>query len=84
MFQRLKTEAPKYKSKIVGIPGDCALAGLGLSIEDRQLLIDNVDVVFHVAATVNFTEKLKLAYTINVKGVEVILNLCRQMQNLKV
>ncbi|KAK9745308.1 Male sterility protein [Popillia japonica] len=82
IFQRLKTEAPKYKSKIVGIPGDCAIAGLGLSMDDRQLLIDNVEIVFHAAATVNFTEKLKLAYAINVKGTEVILNLCRQMRHL--
>ncbi|KAI4454820.1 male sterility protein 2-related [Holotrichia oblita] len=83
IFQRLKIQNPKYKSKIIGIPGDCALAGLGLSIDDRQLLIDNVEVVFHAAATVNFTEKLKLAYSINVKGTEVVLNLCRQMRNLK-
>lgn len=51
-------------------------------MDDRQLLIDNVEIVFHAAATVNFTEKLKLAYAINVKGTEVILNLCRQMRHL--
>ncbi|GJQ85401.1 hypothetical protein Trydic_g10175 [Trypoxylus dichotomus] len=83
VFQRLKAETPKYKSKIVGIPGDCTLAGLGLSIEDRQLLIENVEIVFHVAATVNFTEKLRLAYSINVKGTEMVLNLCRKMENLR-
>lgn len=39
--------------------------------------------VFHIAATVRFDEKLKLAMAINVKGPREIVGLCREMPNLK-
>lgn len=39
--------------------------------------------VFHVAATVRFDEKLKQAVAINVRGPQEIITLCRQMTNLK-
>ena len=33
---------PSYMEKIIGIPGDCNLSGLGLSINDQNLLNNNV------------------------------------------
>lgn len=69
---------------MVAVEGDCGAAGLGLTISDRQLLIKNVNVVFHAAATVNFDEKLKTAFAINVKGTESVLDLCKQVEKLKV
>lgn len=39
--------------------------------------------VFHVAATVNFDEKLKVAVAINIGGSHEILKMCREMKNLK-
>nr|CAI5821299.1 unnamed protein product [Callosobruchus analis] len=41
---RLRNECPKFRHKVVGIAGDCSLPDLGLSIEDRKLLIDKVNV----------------------------------------
>lgn len=43
LFDRLKKECPKYRHKIVGISGDGLLPGLGLSIEDRKRLIEEVN-----------------------------------------
>ncbi|KAK4878721.1 hypothetical protein RN001_011227 [Aquatica leii] len=83
VFDRLRSECPKFRHKVVGIAGDCSLTDLGLSIQDRQLLIQEVSVVFHVAATVRFDEKLKLAMAINVKGPREILHLCKEMTCLK-
>ena len=68
----------------MAVEGDCGAAGLGLTISDRQMLIKNVNVVFHAAATVNFDEKLKMAFAINVKGTEAVLDLCKQAERLKV
>lgn len=48
------------------------------------MLISNVDVIFHAAATVRFDENIKLAFSINVNGTRDILNLARQIKNLKV
>lgn len=66
------------------MPGDCAMAGLGLTLTDRQTLITNVTTVFHAAATVRFDEKLKFAVSINVHGTRDVINLCHQMTRLKV
>nr|CAI5821300.1 unnamed protein product [Callosobruchus analis] len=83
VFDRLRNECPKFRHKVVGIAGDCSLPDLGLSIEDRKLLIDKVNVVFHVAATVRFDEKLKTAVAINVRAGRDLLQLAREMRNLK-
>lgn len=64
--------------------GDCSAPGLGLSITDRQTLITNVNIMFHAAATVRFDEDLKLAFTINVNGTRDVLELAKEMKNLKV
>ena len=43
-----------------------------------------VSIVFHVAATVRFDEKLKLATAINVQSTSDVIDLCKDMQKLKV
>lgn len=84
VFQTLREKVPKFRHKIVAIAGDCSLAGLGLTIIDRQTLISNVNIVFHAAATVRFDEKLKLAVNINVHGTREIMELCAHIQKLQV
>lgn len=84
VFDRLRETVPKFRHKIVAIAGDCALAGLGIKICDRQKLISNVNIVFHAAATVRFDEKLNLSVTINVHGTKEILDLCLEMKHLQV
>lgn len=64
--------------------GDCTLPGLGLTIEDREMLIAKVDMVFHAAATVRFDENLKVAFRINVSATRDVLELAKQMKKLKV
>lgn len=80
----LKQEKPKFRHKIVGIPGDCVLPGLGIDPSTRKTLTENVNIVFHVAATVRFDEKLKLALSINVIGTREMITLSREMRDLKV
>jgi hypothetical protein len=75
---------PKFRHKIVAVAGDCSMAGLGLSLNDRQMLVSNVGVIFHAAATIKFDERLKLAVDINVHGTRDVLELAKQMTILKV
>lgn len=84
VFHKLREDVPKYRHKIVAVAGDCSQGGLGLTIQDRQMLISNANIVFHAAATVRFDEKLRLAVSINVQGTKEVLELCRQMVKLKV
>nr|QGV11519.1 FAR27 [Tetrastichus brontispae] len=83
LFTKLKEERPKFRHQIVAVAGDCSLPGLGLSASDRAMLTREISIVFHVAATVRFDEKLKLAVAINVQGPRDILNLCRDIMQLK-
>ena len=45
--------------KVQAIDGDITIPDLGLSPEDRELLINNVDIVFHLAASVKFNAPLR-------------------------
>lgn len=84
VFDKLKLEKPNYLHRITMVTGDCSLPLMGLSTADRQILCKNVNIVFHVAATVRFNEKLGIALRINVLGTRDILLLSREMDNLKV
>lgn len=66
------------------INGNIEESSMGLSLSDRDWLIENVHFVFHCAATVKFNEPLELATKINVQGTENLLALATEMKNLKV
>ena len=68
----------------MAVKGDVTLPELGLSSSDLQLLIENVSIVFHSAATIRFNEELRTALEMNVKGPMRLLEICRQMKRLEV
>jgi thioester reductase-like protein len=71
-------------SKIQIIPGDCSLERLGISDEDRKLVTDKVDLIYHCAASIRFDEKLKKAINLNTRGTLEMINLSLECKNLKV
>lgn len=82
-FDRLRNEKPNiFKSKVCIIPGNIIESGLGISEEDRNLLINHVNIVFHMAASVRFNDTLKYAVRINVSGTKTMLDLAKDMKNL--
>ncbi|CAK1546452.1 unnamed protein product [Leptosia nina] len=83
MFNLLKKEVPKFRHKIVVIPADCESPGLGLTIHDRQVIVEKVHVIFHSAATVKFDEHLRAALLTNVQAPLYLLQLAREMKELK-
>ncbi|CAG4948984.1 unnamed protein product [Parnassius apollo] len=84
VFNRLKDEVPKFRHKVVVIPADCEAAGLGLTLSDRQMLTEKVNIIFHSAATVKFDEHLRAALVTNVRAPLHLLRLARDMKDLKV
>jgi fatty acyl-CoA reductase len=72
------------KNKVSFMQGDLTQPGLGLSTQDRQELCREVSIVFHVAATVRFTENLRVALQTNVMGTQEVVNLCKEMPLLAV
>lgn len=83
VFDRLKEEVPKFRHKIVALPADCEAAGLGLTISDRQTIIEKVNVIFHSAATVKFDEHLRTALITNVQAPLYLLQMAKDMKALK-
>lgn len=59
LFERLQDEQPGFAEKIIAVNSDLTLPELDLSKEDQNILAENVDIVFHCAATVRFNEPLK-------------------------
>lgn len=64
--------------------GDIALEGLGLSTADRDMLIEETSVIFHIAALVKFDSTLKDAVLSNVRSTRDICDLGERMKHLVV
>lgn len=83
MFEVLLKEAsPDIFKKLVPIQGDVSDENLGISVVDRQALVDNVNVVIHSAATLDFHEPLTPTVNTNLLGTRRIMELCSQIRNL--
>lgn len=70
--------------KLVPIAGDVGADNLGINEKDRQTVIDNVNVVIHSAATLDFFDGLKETTNINLLGTRRVMELCKQLKNCEV
>ena len=52
-----------------------------MSLPDRSMLIENVNIVFHVAATVRFKEPLTVVVNTNTKDTVRIIQLCKELKH---
>lgn len=84
VFDRLRKKKQNFLKYIKIINGNIEEPALCLSLADRDWLIQNVNFIFHCAATVKFNEPLELATKINVIGTENVLKLATEMKCLKV
>lgn len=84
LYDRLRREQPDFMSRVKIINGNIENSSLSLSINDRNWLIENVNFIFHCAATIKFNESLDLATQMNIQGTENLLLLASEMKNLKV
>ncbi|XP_030756881.1 putative fatty acyl-CoA reductase CG5065 [Sitophilus oryzae] len=84
LFDLLKTKNPNILKKIIPIAGNVLETGLGLSKEDRQLLIEKVNIVIHSAASVRFDDFLKTAIFLNLRSTRDLALLALEMKNINV
>ena len=82
LYMRLRENTPNVLKKVVAIRGDVTEPNLGMSSTDEDVIIKNVSVIFHVAATVKFDDELSNAIKMNVKGIYSILDLARKVKEL--
>lgn len=81
-FDVLRKENPDAFQKVIAVAGDIAEINLGLSNSDRQMLIENVDIIYHSAASVRFDDVLKDAIIFNVRSTREIVNLALETKHL--
>ncbi|KAG5323035.1 FACR1 reductase, partial [Acromyrmex heyeri] len=82
VFQRIRNEKPYLFKKVIPMCGDVCLPNLGLTDQQRELLINEVHVVFHFAATLRLEAKLKDAIEMNTTGTKKLLDLAKEMKHL--
>ncbi|KAM7348541.1 putative fatty acyl-CoA reductase CG8306 [Cochliomyia hominivorax] len=84
VFDQLKLQKPdELNQKLVPIPGDCLLPYLGITTE-YAMILENVTMVFHSAATVRFDAPLRDALKLNVGGTLQALLFAETLKHLKV
>lgn len=83
LFEKVKSEQQDYKQKCSAISGDIVQEGLGIDQSEEDILVRDVSVVFHSAATIKFDEDMKLSVEMNIVGVQRLLVLCKKMKRLE-
>ncbi|XP_052738718.1 fatty acyl-CoA reductase 1 [Bicyclus anynana] len=83
-FDRLRKEKPDiFQKKVFFIAGDCSELGLGIGADDRTLIVNRTNIIFHVAASVRFYDSLKKAAKLNLRGTREIVELAKEVRNLE-
>lgn len=83
IFTKMKEICPNYTHKVKAISGDCLKPNLGIDVEDEELLVNNIHIVFHIAATVRFDAPLKYAADMNVRCTADLINMAHRMRRLQ-
>ncbi|BET03107.1 Male sterility protein [Nesidiocoris tenuis] len=83
LFDELKSKRPEALKKVQPIPGESTIDHFGISEEHRKELIENVNIIYHVAASIRFTEDLPSAVLLNVKSTYTMLEMAKQMKQFE-
>ncbi|KAK9295204.1 hypothetical protein QLX08_010397 [Tetragonisca angustula] len=82
IYDSVRVKHPSVLNRIHPVHGDVSLPNLDLSPENRIMLIEKVNIVFHIAATVKFNEPLNVAVNINTAGTARIIQLCKELKHV--
>ncbi|XP_016954058.1 fatty acyl-CoA reductase wat [Drosophila biarmipes] len=83
VFEVLLKNKPHALEHVTPISGDCCAPEMALSQADRSILIAEVQVVIHGAASVRFIEPLQQAININTRAVRLMVQLAKEMRRLE-
>ncbi|XP_012250262.1 putative fatty acyl-CoA reductase CG5065 isoform X2 [Bombus impatiens] len=81
IYDGIKAKNTSLFNRVYPVKGDVSLPDLGLSREDRNLLLEKVNIVFHSAATVRFNEPLDVAVNVNTKGTARVIELWNELKH---
>lgn len=78
----LEEQSADIFKKLFPVQGDVSLDELGISIADRQMLINDVNVIIHSAATLDFHDPLRETVNTNLLGTRRVTQLAKEVRNL--
>lgn len=84
IFDGLRGKFRDFRNKVTVIKGDLAIEGLGLSADDKNRIINEVNVIYHNAANVQFNEKVRISLRVNVLGTKSMLDLAQECKHLEI
>ncbi len=86
MFDKLRKKDPNFSERLTAITGNVLEENIGLSDNETTLvqLKEKIDVVFHLAGSVNLDEDLKTSLLLNVCGLRNTLTFAKKLTNLQV
>lgn len=73
---------PFVTTKVIPVGGDLSQHNVGISSQDMETLINNVNVVIHLAASIDFKERLDKAIESNVLGTLRLFSLAKKFKHL--
>jgi fatty acyl-CoA reductase len=82
IFDRIRQTDVQLFQKLIAVSGDLMHEDLGLNESETFELSENVNIVFHCAATVKFDDILRASVQMNLIGTRRLLALCHKMKNL--
>ena len=75
-------EKPEVMKKIHPVFGDSTQPNLGLNVDERAYVLENTQIVFHLAASLKLEATLKPNILMNLTATKYVLDLAKQMRKL--
>jgi len=82
MFKRINNEKPEVMQKIVPVFGDIQKENCGLNDEHLRKVIEESELVFHMAASLKLEATLKPNVEMNLLGTKHVIDMCKKMPKL--
>lgn len=82
IFKRIKAEKPEVLKKIFPVYGEITEVNLGLIDEHFRHVINNTNIVIHLAASLKLESTLKPNILINLTGTKNVIDVAKQSKNL--
>eukprot|EP00126_Sphaerothecum_destruens_P010196 Sdes_comp20687_c0_seq1m16221 len=83
VFRIVKEISPNFEEKIRVFSGDLVHQNFGVAEEDFEYIVENVDIILHSAADIDFSKPLKKSFENNVKSLDFLLQVAAQCKHLQ-
>lgn len=84
VFDRIREKKPSQLKKLVAMEGDITEDNLGLSQQDLEVFFNEVNVVFHSAASIRFNDPIQEAIKNNSLPTKRLIAMAHKMKRLEV